>query len=431
MVDYISMETPEVADLSKLDLCFSDYRTTQAGIKFWIQRATWKNLEIETKERFSDGGELIPVKTSIRRSMHKWYLGYNAGQFKYQDVCDAIELLTRTLKITPEKCRIKGIEYALNLHTSFDVSKTLKNNFIAHRTGKTPPGETDYQNGYMFRVGYSHYQVKCYDKGRESKTPGNILRVEIRITEGCKHPFIKTLADVTRPEVWHKMGEQILKSANGLIIIDNPNPANQICNPKYWTGKFPNRTAKQRAFAALPCSRIKEEILNKAYSTLNELTPRGLTTNFTRNDVTYSAHIPENVTLNDKCLVTGLDISAQRKGSRYASAGTIEDLPRDVFISYERLYLKGRHRGKSKADRARLIAAQIRNKGKAKGLVIDKIDGCRVIRINPGILTYKRIPKSIPVQLKRRNPHIYRELRHLVEVGSGFEPPYEVLQTSA
>lgn len=421
MVDYISVETKEAADISKLDFQHIDERINRNGNRYRIERATWENLEITCKERISDEGELIPVNATVRGSLHKWYMGNNAGQFSYQDVCDSIQLLTNTLKITPEKCRIRAIEYAVNIHTTFDVSNALKDNFIAHRKGKTPPGEKEYQTGQMFRVGYSHYQIKCYDKGRESKTPGNILRIEIRITEGCKHPFIKTLADITRPEIWHKMGEQILKAMNGLIILDKPDQSNPISNPKYWTGSFQNRTAKQRAFEALPYSRIKAEILQKAFLTLNELTPKGLTPDFTRYDVTNSAHIPENVTLSGKCQVTGIDISGQRKGSRYASAGTIKELSPDAFRSLERKYLKGRHREKSKGERARLIANQIRNEGKAEKVIQTPEAKGRVIRLDPRIPTPKRTPQRTPLQMKRRNPHNVRELRQFFEVGSGSE----------
>lgn len=321
-------------------------------------------------------------------SIHKYANGggYNYDRFTFERFLKVANEMK--VYIYPNDI-INTIEFAVNINTPFNPSLFV-NNLISHRNRtfykRTKKGE------FSSEAEHTHYLIKIYDKGLHRGPSGsNILRIEVKYFRMQKL-FGRSLkwADLTNINTWEYMGNVIRKKFSEVIYYDPsidlhsvPESDRQIIerghNPIFWetlSGSHIARTRKQyqnlimkygKTFNILP-SLLDHEIkeVAKSYQFTGETKEAVISTGIgdmaksyqstsggkealfsTQVDkVAKSYHslycnfspIRENTSLTEmSCIVTGIDISMQKKGSRFLSIEGIRFLYKNDRQAYNEL----------------------------------------------------------------------------------------------
>ncbi len=303
----------------------------------------------------------------------------NHTQFDNIQVCEAIILICGLLSVPAERLKLRGYEYAFNLHSSFDPAQTIKSNFICHRNNFYPFVTSYGLNGRIKSYKFDNFVLKFYDKGKHQYQKENIFRIEHKVIKSRKHPHVNFLSDFLYLDNWQLFKKKLTDSVNDMIIVDEPDETLKEYNPKYWenlTDKKDRRKFKKN-FDGLPTSRIKSEILSLIDTTFHKLichdvTPRTFDQLYDQMSRCHTIYMcyrdnqnqePEKRerTKTRKCVVTGIDISHQNKKSKFVSARTVEKLDIETFENLVKQYLPLKSYNLSKDIKYNRIAHNIRN----------------------------------------------------------------------
>lgn len=314
------------------------------------------------------------------------------------------EVESDLLPIVSPLDQVHGIEFGVNLITSFDPSVFIRN-LIAIR-GKSF-NRTDIPGKCYAESRFSQYIVKIYDKGKQYGTDNWILRIEINYFKLARlFPNGLQWKELSDPETWEYLGKRLSRMFEEVICWD---PAIDITkvpereksalkdghNPLYWEGikgndqhgrkrkKFQGLINKYGSSFSGIKDLIKQEInqlidmpaevkgsdcyhfadqnnvtsLSDSYKNKAECYPL-LSCN---NQPTSSPPIPNVM----NCLVTGIDISHQKKGSKFLSETSIRwifKIDREQYLKLQNKYLTNKRKNESLNIQFREIAHQIRNK---------------------------------------------------------------------
>lgn len=188
-------------------------------------------------------------KTNIIRisnSLHKFYNGQilgldtiNSNDYTMTNVIETVEYLESVFQRDCKEMKILGrFEYVFNIETGFyKPYGDIIDRFLSVVTTATNPFNVFYNKSgkpYSKFCSFTHYTIKCYDKGKQSGLFGtNILRYEI-----VHHSSVKTksvfackdisLADLLKKETWVKCYTMIMKSFDSIRVIAFPNDGIEI-----------------------------------------------------------------------------------------------------------------------------------------------------------------------------------------------------------
>ena len=393
VIDFIKINNLGIG-LSTQELLDFEYRVIKKTGEILTQKkksAYLKNLifTLTPEQKIDKHGRIIDL-TPIAKLMGSIHVYANGGKFN-NDRFTFIRFLTiqNELKkfISPDD-RINVLEFALNVITPFDPTDFI-NNLMTHL--KTPFNKTITQDEVSSYVKYSHFVLKIYNKGIQQPTGSFILRIEVKYLK-MQRLFPRGLkwADLSKIEIWNKLGDEILKKITEVIYYDPsidlekvPEKDREILikghNPIYWQNQKGPHLSRDRhhyqdlvrkngvLFNLLPqllnqeLSRVvnyshfpdlniavKDSLINKELVNCSRFAISDDShTHSTENralvncsPLLYSNNSPcttSNSSAGAFCKVTGIDISCQKSGSKFLGISGLRQLYNLDPSSFERL----------------------------------------------------------------------------------------------
>jgi len=321
------------------------------------QSISEKTGEILNKKRTIEYKGLIITITpenvvKISGSLHKYSNnGYhNHNDFTYSDLLNVIVDLWRLFSINPANVVLNNLEFGVNVEVPFNPNLFIDNLIHFKRTcfNVVTRNKQKYAESLKNR-----YILKIYNKGLQYGLETNILRYEIKVirSEHLKQFDIKHLHDILNLEKLDILKKDLVESFKDIVywnpgINEDRFPTKQkelLKNGKsliYWNELYQaqRRTYynKLKSFRELvdqygefPFHSIPDQINSKWDQLLNFSTKdlRKLTEFENELQIPKIAQINisnklliranNNSEIERKCLVTGLDISMQKRGSKF------------------------------------------------------------------------------------------------------------------
>lgn len=323
---------------------------------------------------------------------------HNGNDFAPTDCIEAIAGILTYLGIEQEEydsLKVVNIEFGLNLIPEQDI-KNLINGLLFYK--KTPFTIPDTKKPYFKKTDATNYkQIKAYAKGLQfldvpqyGINP-NTFRFEVKSKQAknIKKYGIENAQDVTNLHIYKTLNQTLLDEwENILLTNETPDFSHlksdevqflQTANkPDFWNDLYGTKYArtKEKYYALLRGRNnmkhlIKLQIIDKMFSFQN-------VTNSTQRSLLNSRKVSpeevqaqlinlENVTNEENykvCLVTGLDISTQRKGSKFLREKTLRKIQNDnptLYKDLEKKYLTAKAKKLSEDVQLYLICKNIRD----------------------------------------------------------------------
>ncbi len=200
-----------------------------------------RNLELITNEDY----------TILKGSLPKFVHGSNIITLPFDEVFSTIQDLSNQLERDISNAQILGVDWSTTIST--ETKPTVYYSIL----GETHP----FRRVHFMNSLYYNTNAKVllfYDKGKEAKAIGNLLRNEVRWTNLKKYGL--HFSDLAKPDVFNKFTEQWLETYVSINKIRKPMPK-QIRNPKDW-----NRFMQSVALEALGGKDGAFEIVNNLHA---------------------------------------------------------------------------------------------------------------------------------------------------------------------
>lgn len=323
---------------------------------------------------------------------------HNGNDFAPTDCIEAIAGILTYLGIEQEEydsLKVVNIEFGLNLIPEQDI-KNLINGLLFYK--KTPFTIPDTKKPYFKKTDATNYkQIKAYGKGLQfldvpqyGINP-NTFRFEVKSKQAknIKKYGIENAQDVTNLHIYKTLNQTLLDEwENILLTNETPDFSNlksdevqflqTASKPDFWNDLYGSKYArtKEKYYALLRGRNnmkhlIKLQIIDKMFSFQNVInsTQRSLLNNRKVSPKEVQAQLInlENVTNEENCkvcLVTGLDISTQRKGSKFLREKTLKKIQNDnptLYKDLEKKYLTSKAKKLSEDVQHYLICKNIRD----------------------------------------------------------------------
>ncbi len=318
---------------------------------------------------------------NLKGSLHKYSNNglHNHNDFLFKDLLNVIIDLYKKFDLNPYHVPINNIEFGVNITTSKPPKDIIKKNIINYKS-KEASIKTYNGKGYFKEFEKSRYYVKIYDKGLQFKKNSNIFRFEIKVIkmEHLKNIGIKNLTDLLNIDKLKSLGTLLIKTFNELLMYDNSIKHDNLntkekeillngTNQAYWSNLKPNskdydngnknkqyKKDRKKFYFKLNefkkiindynAEKIKKEISNKIEKKLSKILSvdektKDKLTNFinlfnrqnyklidnskqSNNDIKEQINISNIKTICTnkelkQCIVTKLDISMQKKDSKF------------------------------------------------------------------------------------------------------------------
>ena len=392
MIDFIKFEIKDetlrntVWENSDLEyLSETDYLNKNTGELRTVQRKNHRNL-IFTK---------YDNRLEISGSLHKYKNNglHNADDFTLSDCIKTIKTLCTKFNINPEICYPTNLEFGVNIIAPIDVSDLVKWLRFHNRTQfvKFP----DLKECYF--AGTSYFGVKAYNKTANFPQYAipNLFRFEgkTRQSKYLNAKDITTIADLTKPIVLRRLAMILLSEWGNVLIFDKRHKKTaKYCNTDYWldiiNSKHRNTFVNQKkiyykklgknGLQNLISKGIEEKlnVLNNcAISTISETEnkQKDQPENLIKPD-TAIVQFPPIVNLETAqrphpepprlCMVTKLDITMQKKTSKFICSAGLRWYSENEPEMYQRLakeYLAKDKRVLPLQEQFYYIAHNIRN----------------------------------------------------------------------
>ncbi len=186
-------------------------------------------------------------------SLHKYYnlvdsdKNHNFNQFGLENIRWVIAELERQFELSAELCRIKNIEFGVNLLVDSHPKELIQRNVIAYKNHHITELKTYGTKGLYTEHESTEYYIKVYDKTSQYRLDKNILRFEVK-TKKSRHVAdcqIRTLADICDREKLLLLSDKLRKALNHMKIVDESDlevfssgkerlDYQNFINPKYW-----------------------------------------------------------------------------------------------------------------------------------------------------------------------------------------------------
>ena len=326
----------------------------------------------------------IELKGSVHTYFNKGFHNYN--DFDFRKLESVILDLKHKFQIDPEKTFLNNIEVGVNIGLSYTPDSFLSQ-IIMHRG---TPFTWQHEKTKRYReCSHTQFFIKTYNKGIQNKLTRYILRFELKYIkmERINQIGIKTLADLIEPGSLQRLGDLLVNAFDEMLIGNLKTDYSQLNNrdrelfiqahnPAYWKElkpisgnpeykklykRYERRLLRFNQLLKITGAdqqkkQIRELIIQKIKQLCNpektgendresmpenrgELTDtktgnnRGKLTDTGKlktgeiDPLLYSVKMrQQQPPENHKCLVTGIDISNQKKGSKFLSKKTIREM---------------------------------------------------------------------------------------------------------
>lgn len=391
MLDYIKIEIKEELQINEIwshsDLVYRSEHTylnkTDGSLKT-VCKKSYLNLDFTRYEN----------RLEIDGSLHKLFNNglHNANDFTVFDCIKTINKFCLQFGISPELCHVNNLEFGVNVTAPGNVSDLVKWLRFHHRNPfiKYPKLEQCYF------AGTDYFGVKAYNKTLQFPQYANLFRFEgkTRQSKYLVSKGIKTLKDLTAPDIYRLLSDVILSEwANVLIFDKRTKKGVKFCNTDFWEeiinynhrNTFTN--TKKKYYKLLGRNGVQNLIyraIEKKLTLLNECanstvyerenllkpeTEKGIKTQNSFVQIPTIVKVENNQqpepTISRICLVTGLDISMQKKGSEFiCSAGLkyYKENDRKIYQRLKEKYLTRKKWSLDLPEQFYFIAHNVRNK---------------------------------------------------------------------
>jgi hypothetical protein len=384
MIDYIKMllKNVDVENLkSRLDFISEYISNTGESTEKYTYKFYNCTLTITANKNVLFAGSLHKLHNGINNN-YPYKEGFNGNSFTYQDFKEIRQYLSELTGVCPSKMVIQVLELGINVPTPFDPKQFVKG-MLFHK-GK---GFEFRHNKNYAECKHDHYNIKVYNKGYQFKLNENILRFEVKFKKSIpiNQLGIITLSDINQGTL--KKGFQyILNTLDELVYYDYTirtselrksiqNKIYHFKNDIYWLDDL-NKKQRYR----------QKQILNKIISENSKNLRNQITKELIRKWGLINQNIKEakkekgepinpfSIGLNrphfaepktKSCLITGVDISHQKKDSFLLSHTGLRILQKespDMYLIIKNKYLSKKWVDANDETQIREIAHNIRNK---------------------------------------------------------------------
>ncbi|WP_179344227.1 hypothetical protein [Winogradskyella ursingii] len=321
---------------------------------------------------------------------------HNANDFTILNCIKTLREFADTFKVDTKELQIINIEFGLNIvipknlicvkdfltlltyHEQNQFYTDSKHSYCKYSTTTNSNGKTN-----VYKI------IKCYAKGLQFPvyTDLNTFRFEVKSNRKkyIESLGIKNLNDLLGPSTYQILENTILKEFDKILIIDEQarpgltktklDNHKKRLNPIYWhklLNKSKNvfRTNFKSYYDALnTCeTHLKKEVRKLIFDKLKELKKCAVLTPYTEQKKCANLTIYKGKTgthLNNRCLVTGLNISMQRNDSILLSHTGLKYYYKTDRFTYDRIknkYLSTNWINSDYKTQIKEIAHNIRNK---------------------------------------------------------------------
>ncbi|MCZ2084731.1 MAG: hypothetical protein LC112_10710 [Flavobacteriales bacterium] len=363
-----------------------------------------KLMRFDFRKSFENGIFAGYHHLEISISPHYHYNNYlhNGNDFPPQICIETVSDMLRYVSVKPDEMdtlKVVNIEFGLNLIPETNIQNLITNILFSKKTPFIIPKK---ENGFFKITNATAYkQIKAYAKGLQfTDFPqyginANTFRFEVKSKKSVniKKYGIDTIADLLKIDIYRRLGQELLNEwENVLLTTSTPDlstlkPSDvlfvQKANKKdFWTGligefhrdKFAREKAKYYKILTGKNNlhtQIKGQIIDKLLQFENVAYFPQKTPINSGKDKNAKLHLKEingqfatNEENNRLCLVTGLDISMQKKTSKYlcfAGLKYYKENDPETYKEIELKYLTLKMKTRPIKDQIYYIAHNIRN----------------------------------------------------------------------
>lgn len=171
--------------------------------------------------RITEGSAYVQNSLHILNNELLYGENQNFNDFNYSELCSCIEHLAGRVPKTLD-ATLTQLEFGFNIHTSRSPSDIIKNNILMHDLNAHSLDKTFKGSGALKRFDHANYQVKIYDKGRQSLLPDDLMRFEVRLNRSAelRNLNVWKIGDLTDKKVLNDLFNYTMKRFEGLTIVD-------------------------------------------------------------------------------------------------------------------------------------------------------------------------------------------------------------------
>lgn len=400
MLDYIKLYTKDQDIIQRLAAVqgFEKYQPRNNNYEGFCKFK--KLMRLDFRKSFEKNILVGYHHLEISISPHYHFNNYlhNGNYFTPENCINTVSEILNYLGIEPQeydRLKVVNIEFGLNIIPEIDI-KNLINGlyFYKKATFIIPEPQNEY---FKITDGTNYKKIKAYAKGLqftdfpEYGIDINSFRFEVKTKQAKKiiKYGITTVCDLLNLNNYNQLGQSLLEEWEQILLIS---PAPDFNNLKaaevqlvkrvnkidFWSGidRMKFTRLKEKYYQILGTKNnvhhlIKLQIIDKLSSFQNVTFSTQKT--LMNSEKLQNVKTPfqqinlENVTSsqnNKVCLVTGLDISMQKKGSKflcYSGLKYYKENDNEVYRKIEEKYLTQKKRTRSIQDQLYHIAHNIRN----------------------------------------------------------------------
>lgn len=162
-------------------------------------------------------------RLTLAGSLHKYHNGgtVNSGRFTLADIQTAVHDLSIRFGVEPDSTLVENVEIGVNVALPFCPSRVIDAAIVCQNKPFTLFDGSKPKLGK--RCVLSDYEVKYYDKGKQSGDPrAHVLRVEVKVKKMryLDAYGVVLLADLTNPAKVRPLVEVLLSAINATVFID-------------------------------------------------------------------------------------------------------------------------------------------------------------------------------------------------------------------
>lgn len=376
MLDNIKLSTKDQRIINRLAELpgFTPYR--HRNNNFAGFRRYGNLMRFDFRKSFENGNFAGYHHLEISISPHYHFNNYlhNGNDFAPQQCIKTLKEILQYIAINPDEydaLKVVNIEFGLNIIPEIDI-KHLINNILYYK--KTPFKIPEPKNEFSKRTDNTKYKyLKAYAKGLQfADSPQfrinlNTFRFEVKSKKSLniKKYGIDDVTDLLKIEIYQRLGQELLNEWDNVLLTNltpdfsilKPDEVQYIKranNPDFWNGltdatrnKFSNEktkyykilTGKNNLHTQIKGQFVDKILFLAESANLPQRTPIKTTIpvfmETLLKEINGQSAPPQQ--LNRLCLVTGLNISMQKKTSKYLCSAGLKYYKENDPETYQRL----------------------------------------------------------------------------------------------
>lgn len=299
---------------------------TTDSVKYWYNE--FDNIKVKVYE---SGG------IYLNGSLHKFYNNglHNHNEFDNGAYLETLNELNEVFKIEPRNLNIIQIEYGVNITPPIRTNQIL-NNLIQHKN-KDFEHKISNEHGNYYQCEHEKYIIKVYDKALQYGCKDEVLRIEIKQSNWSEYreQGLYSLEDFNQCNKLLFLNN-LLTKWNDIIFYDPTNKGvekwGKYSHTNFW------RELRTKSNKTQKKHRDRLRTINKEHG----LNVQQLVNDEVINNVNKLQGVRNYKFTNEKrfCVLTGLEITMQRKDSFLLSHGGLYYLKKHEPETFNRVKKK-------------------------------------------------------------------------------------------